>query len=51
MLGSNATSTFVGQFVLLLEKGRKEIEEIAKEMKEKDREERETELKVKKQEK
>ena len=44
MLGFNDTSTLVG----LAEKRRKEIEEIVEEMKERDREERETGMKVKK---
>ena len=50
MLGFNDTSTLVGHFVSSPEKGRKEIEE-TEEMKEKDREERETGMKVKKQKK
>ena len=48
VLGFNDMSTLVGHFVLSPEKGRKEIVE---EMKERDREERETEMKVKKQKK
>ena len=50
VLGFNNTSTLVGHFVLSPgEKGRKEIEEIVEEMKEKGREERGTGMKVKKQ--
>ena len=48
MLGFNDTSTLVGHFVLSPEKGRKETEEIAEEMKERNREERGTGMKVKK---
>ena len=44
-------STLVGHLCRLLEKGRKEIEEIVEEMKERSREERGTGLKVKKQKK
>ena len=51
MLGFNDTSTLVGHFVLLPEKGRKEIEEIVEEMKETIREEIGTGMKVKKQKK
>ena len=49
MLGFNDTSTLEGHFVS--EKGRKEIEERVEEMKERDREERVTGKKVKKQKK
>ena len=51
MLGFNNTSTLVGHFCCLPEKGRKEIGEIVEEMKEKSREERGTGMKVKKQKK
>ena len=51
MLGFNDNSTLVGHFVSLPEKGRKEIEEIVEEMKERDKEERGTGMKVKKQKK
>ena len=51
MLGFNDTSTLVGHFCRLPEKGRKEIEEIVEEMKERDREERGIGMKVKKQKK
>ena len=58
VLGFNNTSTLVGHFVLsprerenLPEKGRKETEEIAEEMKQREREERGTGMKVKKQKK
>ena len=51
VLGFNDTSTLVGHFVSLPEKGRKETEKIAEEMKERDREERGTGMKVKKQKK
>ena len=50
-LGFNDTSTHEGILCRLPEKGRKETEEIAKEMKERDREERGTGMKVKKQKK
>ena len=49
VLGFNDTSTLVGHFVS--EKGRKEIEEIVEEMKERNREERGTGMKGKKQKK
>ena len=52
VLGFNNTSTLVGHFVSSpreREKGGKEIEEIVEEIKEKDREERGTGIKVKKQ--
>ena len=49
MLGFNDTSTLVGHFVSS-PKGRKEIEEIVEEMTDRDREERVTGMKVKKQE-
>ena len=42
VLGFHDTSTLVGHFVLSPRKGRKEIEQIAEEMKERDKEERET---------
>ena len=53
MLGFNDTSTLVGHFVSspTAVKGRKEIEEIVAEMKERDRKERGTGVKVKKQKK
>ena len=51
MLGFNDTPTLVGHFVRLPEKGRKEIEEIAEQIKERDREEKGTGMKVKKQKK
>ena len=51
MLGFNDTSTLEGHFVSSPEKGRKEIEERVEEMKERDREERGTGMKVKKQKK
>ena len=51
MLGFNDTSALVGHFCRRLEKGRKKIEEIVVEMKERDREERGTGMKVKKQKK
>ena len=51
MLRFNDTSAVVGIFCRLLENGRKEIEEIVDEMKERDREERVTGMKVKKQKK
>ena len=54
VLGFNDTPTLVGHFVILChlpEKGRKEIEEIAEEIKERDWEERRTGMKVKKQKK
>ena len=51
MLGFNDTSTLVVILCRLSEKGRKEIEEIVEEMKERDREERGTGMKVKKQKK
>ena len=51
MLGFNETSTLAGHLCRLPEKGRREIEEIIEEMKERDREERETGMKVKKQKK
>ena len=44
-------STLVGHFVSSPGKGRNEIEEIVEAMKERDREERETGMKVKKQKK
>ena len=43
VLGFNDTSTLVGHFVSLPEKGRKEIEETIEETEERDREEREQE--------
>ena len=49
VLGFNDTPTLVGRFCHLPEKGRKEIEEIVEEMKERNREERGTGVKVKKQ--
>ena len=52
MLGFNDTSTLVDHFLCRLpEKGRKEIEEIVEDMKERNREERGTGMKVKKQKK
>ena len=51
MLGFNDMSTLVVILCHLPEKGRKEIEEIVEEMKERGREERGTEMKVKKQKK
>ena len=51
MLGFNDTSTSWVILCRLPEKGRKETEEIAEEMKERDREERGTGMKVKKQKK
>ena len=51
VVGFNDTSTLVVILCHLPEKGRKEIEEIVEEMKERDREERETGMKVKKQKK
>ena len=50
VLGFHDT-TLVGHFVLSPRKGRKEIKQIAEEMKERDKEERETGMKVKKQKK
>ena len=50
-VGFNNTSTLEGHLCRLSKKGRKEIEEIVEEMKEKDREERGTGMKVKKQKK
>ena len=49
MLGFNDTSTLWVILCRLPEKGRKQIEELVEEMKERDREERGTEMKVKKQ--
>ena len=51
VLGFNDTSTSWVILCHLPEKGRKETEEIAEEMKERDREERGTGMKVKKQKK
>ena len=51
VLRFNDTSTLVGNFVSSSEKGIKETEEIVKEMKERDREERRIVMKVKKQKK
>ena len=51
MLGFNDTSTLWVILCPLPEKGRKEIEEIVEEMKEMDREERGTGMKVNKQKK
>ena len=52
MFGFNDTSTLVGNFVSSpREREKKEKEEIVEEMKERDREERETGMKVKKQKK
>ena len=48
MLGFNHTSTLVGHFVSSPEKGRKETEGLEKEMKERDRKEIGTGMKVKK---
>ena len=48
VLGFKDTSTLVGHFVSLPEKGRREIEETVKEMKEMDRGERGKWMKVKK---
>ena len=45
VLGLNDTSTLVGYFVSLPEKGRREIEEIVDEMKKTDRKERGTGMK------
>ena len=50
VLGFNDRLTIVGHFCRLPEKGRKEIEEIVEEMKERDREGRGTEMKGKTQE-
>ena len=50
VLGFNDTSTLVDHFVIS-QRGRKEIAEIVEEMKEKDRKERGTGMKVKKQNK
>ena len=51
MLGFNDISTPGGHLCRLPRKGRKEIEKIVEEMKESDREERGTGMKVKKQKK
>ena len=51
VLGFNDTSTLVGYFCRLPEKGRNETEELVEEMKERDREERGTGMKGKKQKK
>ena len=51
VLGFNDTSTLVGHLCCLPEKGRKEIQEILEETKVKDRAERGTGMKVKKQKK
>ena len=51
VLGFNNTSTLVGHLCHLPKKGRKEIEEIVEEMKERDEEERGIGMKVKKQKK
>ena len=51
MLGFNDMSTLEGHFVSSPREGRKEIEERVEEMKERDREERGTGMKVKKQKK
>ena len=51
VLGFNDTSTLVDHFVSPPRERRKEIEEIVEEMKERDREERGTRMKVKKQKK
>ena len=51
MVGFNDTSTLVGPFELFPRERKKEIEEIVEEMKERDREERGTGIKVKKQKK
>ena len=50
-LGLNHTSTLVGHFVSSPREREKEIEKIVEEMKEMEREEKETEMKVKKQKK
>ena len=50
MLGFNDMSTLMGLLCHLPEKGRKEIDEIVEEMKERNREERGTGMNVKKQE-
>ena len=47
VLGFNDTSTLVGHFVCLPAKARKEVEEMVEEIKEGDREERGTGMKVK----
>ena len=44
MLGFNDTSTLVGYFGVVSKRNGEEIEEIVKEMKERDREERGTEM-------
>ena len=49
MLGFKDTSTLVGHFVSPPEKGRKETEETVEEMKERNGEERGTQMNVKKQ--
>ena len=51
VLGFHDTPTLVGHFVSSPRKGRKEIEEMVEEMKEKDREEKGSGMKVKKQKK
>ena len=51
MLGFNDMSTLLGHLCRLPEKGRREIEEIEEEMKETDRVERGTGMKVNKQKK
>ena len=51
VFGFNNMSTLVGHLCRLPEKGRKETEEIDAEIKERDREERRTGMKVKKQKK
>ena len=51
MLGLKDTSTFVGHFVASPREREKQIEELVEEMKERDREERGTGMKVKKQNK
>ena len=51
MLGFKDTSTLVGHFVLSPREREKEVEKIAQEMKEMDREKRGTGMKVKKQKK
>ena len=51
MLGFNNTSAIVGDFLLSPRERAKEIEEIVEEMKERNREERGTGMKVKKQKK
>ena len=48
VLGFNNTSTLVGHFVSSPRERRKDMEEIAEEMKERDREERGTGMKAKK---